>query len=467
MSLARGSDALAAFDRALALDSQDAEAHHERARLLLAHRPKTALEGFRAAHALRPDDPATAANLGAALNTLNRGEEAEPFLSAALNAAPDQPETLSTRGLVRLARGDLDQAISDLQRAHVLAPDHPAIARHLAIGLYECDDLAGARLLLDTVLARHPGDHAARYNLGLIDLAEGNYQAGWSGFESRHALHPRDPLIQTWDGKPRASPLTLTAEQGLGDTLQFLRYASLAAARTPVVLSLPQALRRAAAGLGLTIVEQGRAGVPLGSLPRLFSPSLDHIPPPFAAWHDPRAAAGWARRLADDRPRALRIGLVWSGSAAYRQNRRRSIPRHFLEPLLDLRGVQFISLQRDATLPGAIDAGPALHDLAETAALITALDLVITVDTAVAHLAAGLGKNTWLLDRTGGDWRWLRGRENSPWYPALRIFRQATPNNWSTVIGEVCKALAAGSFPHLPEQAAPDQQPEQECKPPS
>ncbi len=452
-SLGRQDEALAAFDHALASAPQNPEAHHGRGAVLLAQgRAEAACEAFRAVHALRPDDPVASANLGAALHAAGRPEAADAHLSASLAAAPDRAATWSTRGLARAAIGTLDAAIDDLERAHALEPGNAAIARHLAFGRYERDDRAGARLLLEAVLATDPDDHAARLNLGILDLAEARLETGWRGYESRHALAPAPP--REWDGRASAE-LTLVAEQGLGDTLHFLRYAPLAAQRAGrVVLSLPPSLRRAAASLDLPTVEPGRAGVALGSLPRLFSPDLESIPPPFAAWHDVRMAARWSERLHAHRPGALRVGLAWAGSPSYRQDRRRSIDPALLGPLLDVDGVLFVSLQRGASLAGILDPGAELHDLAETAALIAALDLVVTVDTAIVHLAAGLGKPTWLLDRAGGDWRWLRGRDDSPWYPSLRIFRQDAPDPpsvaWPPVIARACDALRLGEFSPRP-----------------
>jgi Flp pilus assembly protein TadD len=450
----RTAEALAAFDHALSLDPANPETQHERASLLLAAgQTEAAAQAFRTTHALRPDDPVTAANLGAALNALNRPEEAEPLLTASLVAAPNNAATLSTRGLARLALARLDDALADLAQAHALAPHDPAIARHLALGHYERDERPAARALLEPLVARDPHDHQARYNLGILDLAEGNLERGWQGYESRRSLA----------GPARAlnpAALTLTAEQGLGDTIQFLRYAPLAAARTgaPIRLAVPDALRRAVASLNLPLIEPGRAGddtMPLASLPRLFSPTLDTIPPPFRPWFDRRTAERWTKRLHALAPGLLHVGLAWAGSPSYRQDRRRSIPPALLEPLTRLPGIRLVSLQRGATLDGVLDPAAELQDLAETAALITALDLVITVDTAIVHLAAGLGKPVWLLDRLGGDWRWLRGRTDSPWYPSVRIFRAETyarpEQSWPRAIALVCVELKRpGALPLNP-----------------
>ena len=438
----RTAEALAAFDHALSLDPANPETHHERASLLLAAgQTEAAAQAFRTTHALRPDDPVTAANLGAALNALNRPAEAEPLLTLSLAAAPDSAATLSTRGLARLALARLDDALADLAQAHALAPNDPAIARHLALGHYERDERPAARALLEPLVASHPDDHHARYNLGILDLAEGDLERGWQGYESRRSL--AGPARA-----PDPAALTLTAEQGLGDTIQFLRYAPLVAARTdaPIRLAVPDALRRAVASLNLPLIEPGRAGadtIPLGSLPRLFSPTLDTIPPPFRPWFDRRTDERWTQRL--HASGTLQVGLAWAGSPAYRQDRRRSIPPALLAPLTRVPGVRLVSLQRGASLDGVLDPAAELHDLAETAALIMALDLVVAVDTAIVHLAAGLGKPVWLLDRVGGDWRWLRNRTGSPWYPSVRIFRAETADppeqSWPPVIARVCAEL--------------------------
>jgi Flp pilus assembly protein TadD len=436
-TLGREADALAAFDRALSLAPDSAETQHERASLLLdAGRPRDALGGFEAAHRAAAT-ATTAANLAACLQVLNRPEEALPLVQAALTADPDNPRTLSTSGLALAALGRLDEARDQLSRAHAILPADPAIARNLAYVLYERDDRTGAAALLDARLAADPEDRAARFNRGILHLAEGDYARGWPAWESRHAKAVTLPFRQ-----PDAPPVTLAAEQGLGDTLMFLRYARAASDHAGgAILSLPPELRRAAASLDLPLAEPGRAGVPLGSLPSLLWPRLDRIPPPFVPWHDPQAAAHWRRRLAARYPGALLVGVAWAGSAAYRQDRRRSIPSDLLTPLTALNGVALLSLQRDRSRPAIHDPGAELHDLAETAALIMALDLVVTVDTAIVHLAGGLGKPTWLLDRTGGDWRWLRGRDDSPWYPSVRIHRQHPGEGWEPVITRVAHAL--------------------------
>ena len=442
-SLGRREEALAAFDRAVALDGGHVEALHERAVLLLAAgRGDEALAGFRAVAALRPEDPATLGNLGAALLTTGRVEEADRVLTAALEAAPGGAEALANRGLARAAIGRLDEALADVQAARVVAPADRAVRRALANVQYERDERGAARGVLEALVGEAPEDAQARFNLGIIDLAEERLSAGWEGFEFRAGLLGGREAVG-WDGGRREGTLLLAAEQGIGDTLFFLRYARLAAERTRVALMVPQTFRRAVSGLGLPVVSGGAAGevLRLGSLARVFSPSVDAIPPPFASWFDPVASARWGQRLRAGG--GALVGLVWAGSAGYRQDRRRSIAPSLLEPLREVAGVRFVSVGQGA-LPWMADPGP-LHDLAETAALVASLDLVITVDTAMAHLAAGLGGKVWLMDRAGGDWRWFRGREESPWYPGLRIFRQeraeVPERAWPGVVGRVRDAL--------------------------
>ena len=441
-SLGRREEALAAFDRAIALDAGHVEALHERAVLLLGiGRAEEALAGFRAVASWREEDPASTANLGAALLTTGRVEEAQDVLTAALGRAPGQAETLANRGLARAAMGRLDAALEDLQAARAVAPRDRGVRRALANVLYERDERGAAREVLEGLVGEAPEDAEARFNLGILDLAEGRLAEGWAGFEFRPAAGGGG--ARRWDGERREGTLLLAAEQGIGDTLFFLRYATPAAARTRVALVVPDNLRRAVSGLGLPVLAGGPRGemLRLGSLAGMFTPSVEAIPAPFAAWFDPRAAARWGQRLRSGGEPL--VGLAWAGSAAYRQDRRRSIAPSLLEPLRDVAGVRFVSVGQRA-LPWAVDPGP-LHDLAETAALVAALDLVITVDTAVAHLAAGLGRPTWLLDRAGGDWRWFRDREDTPWYPSMRIFRQgradAPDKAWPEVVARVREAL--------------------------
>jgi hypothetical protein len=289
-----------------------------------------------------------------------------------------------------------------------------------------------------------------------------------SGAAARaHRRAFRQPL---WTGGDIAGRiLLLHAEQGLGDTLQFCRYAPLVARRCgKVYLEVPRALlrllRQSLGAENLEVIPRladfpatqalprTDYHCPLLSLPRVFGTSLVDVPadiPYLAA--DAAQAAAWSQRLADLPGR--KVGLVWAGLPQYADDAHRSLPLAQLAPLGGVVGVTFISLQTGAAAvqAGAVPPGMTLHDasaglgdFADTAALIAALDLVISVDTAAAHLAGALGRPVWLLNRFDTDWRWMTDRADSPWYPAMRIFRQPRRGDWDSVISQIRAELASG-----------------------
>ena len=457
--LGRHGEARAALDRALAAAPPDGrpELWHARAVLALAGGDAaSAADDFERVAASRAGDAAALGNWGAALQAAGRFEQADAVLTRALGLAPEGVEALSNRGLARLGLGLLDAALADLARAEMLAPAEPAVLRNRASVHVERDERERARALLERVCAIDPADRDARFNLGVIDLAEGRLDAGWRGWAARPGPAPG------WDGGPVGSgALLLEAEQGFGDTLMFLRYVALAAARAggPVLLRVPAALRALASTLpGVARVLAPEEGVPdgarararLGDLPALFSPDLDAIPAPAPFRADPARAALYRGRLDALAPGRRRIGIAWRGSPTYRQDRRRSIPACRLAPLARLDGVALVPLDPAASLEGGLDVAREGDDFADTAALLAAVDGVVTADTATVHLAGSLDRPTILLDRIGGDWRWLRGREVSPWYPAVRIVRDATHDpdaTWHRPVATVAALLAGGAWP--------------------
>ena len=457
-AIGRLDDATAAFDRAASLAPLDSAIRIERgAHHMAIGRIAAALDDFRAARARRPDDPLVLSNLGSALRELGRIDEAAPVLDRAVALDPARGEALGNRGLNRLALGDVDGGIADLAQSAAALPGSIAAARNLASGLYEADRLDEAAHILTPLLARAPGDPATALNLATIALARGDWAAGWPGYEARLRLHAPRPLpgVVAWDGERLAGgALLLEAEQGVGDSLMFLRYVPLAAERAgvPVVLALPASLHRAAQSVpGVAAMIGPDAALPrpvtarasLGSLPRFFSATSAAVPPPAPLFFDPAAVPPRGHA-------ALRVGIAWSGNPLYKQDRRRSIPAALLAPLTALEHVAFVSLHdgADTCPPGILPAPSALRDWADTAALVASVDLVVTVDTAVVHLAGSLGVPTLLLDRAGGDWRWLRDRDDTPWYPSVRIVRQAEPGPpetaWTAVIATVVRLLSEG-----------------------
>ena len=459
--------AVAAFDAASRRAPGDALAWHALASAqasLGALLPAEA--AFRRAAALLPGDAAAQANLGTALFGLDRLEEARATLLRAQALAPDNAATLSSLGLVRMGLGETLEAERVLARASGLAPSSHAIAVNhgTALAALERRDEAEARFR--AVLAADPSDAQARFNLGTMLLARGALAEGWAAFEARLALAGRGVAASAqpaWDGAAlEAGRVLIRAEQGLGDTIQFLRWVAPAAGRAKLALELPPSLIRLVADAGLfeparvRLLATGEpapedcvAEASLLSLPHVLGLA---VPPAMTMRADAAAICSWQARL----PPGFRVGLAWAGSASYRFDRARSVTLAQLAPLAGVAGVQFVCLQQGPAAAQALTppVGMALFvpeapfaDLAETAALIGALDLVISVDTVIAHLAGALGKPVWLLDRFGGDWRWGGGlARGAVWYPALRRFTQREPtSSWAEAVVLLADTIRAWS----------------------
>ncbi len=414
-------------------------------------RPDRAEDAFRRVAALLPDDPAALANLGGLLFERGRLDEAEALLRRAAAGAPPTAETASNLGLVLMAIGHLPEAERALAQASALAPGSDGILLNRGTVLAELGrhaEAEGCFSLVETRAAASSTDAAgARFNRGTVLLANGQHREGWELFEARRRLVPPAPsALPDWNGQglPDDAAVLLHAEQGLGDAIQFLRFAPLAAERASVRLLLPKPLQPLVAGLLSSrcrmatpgrVVEGCVAQASLLSLPFLLGCDAPGFDGPYLAVPDAaRPAASWL----DGRPDEPRVGLSWAGNPGYRFDRRRSLRLDQLAPLAAVRGVRFVPLQQGEAARQPAPAGLALDpppgpppDLAGTAALIERLDLVVTVDTAIAHLAGALGRPVWLLNRYGGDWRWQDGNLDpdgaSLWYPTLHQFRQAEP----------------------------------------
>jgi hypothetical protein len=323
--------------------------------------------------------------------------------------------------------------------------------------------LGEAMRLLDAALAARPDFPAARWTRAMARLQAGDMPGGWDDFEARWSLPEVGPgpaiPRPVWDGTPLAGRrLLLQPEQGLGDTIQFARYAPLLAARGgTVVLGVQPPLQRLLRSLeapGVTVVACGEVlppidcYLPLLSVPRVLRQGLGDIPaaaPYLVA--EPAAVARWRRRIGAACGGALAVGLVWAGNPRHINDANRSLPPAQLAALAAVPGVRFFGLQCGPgravapPLPEMVDLAAGLDDFAETAAVLAALDLLISVDTAPLHLAGALGRPAWALLPAVPDWRWLLGRVDSPWYPSLRLFRQPRPGDWAAVIAEVGVAL--------------------------
>jgi tetratricopeptide (TPR) repeat protein len=522
--LGRLDEAIAQYQHALALEPTSAVAHYNLANARLAQGDRAAAaSGYARAVALKPDYAPAHYNLAtlhkdlgdtaAAVASYRRALESDPNLVGALfnlanllqdqgelDAAaaiwrrllalePDHAEAQAGFGNALHALGLIDEAITAFRRALALKPDLAEAQFNLANTLQDADRITEALKHFARAVEIKPDYVEAHWNRSLALLATGDLATGWPEYEWRWQRSYSQHLIRRftqpqWRGEPLdGKRILLHAEQGLGDTLQFCRYARLVAARRPagLVLEVPSPLvgllTDSFADLDIEIVPMasdfpGGEGLPrfdvhcpLMSLPLAFGTRLDTIPSDLPYLRVDRDKALRWQGLVGGAPRP-RVGLVWAGgiranhAEAVATDRRRSLALAQLAPLGTVPGITFYSLQKggpaaQAKEPPAglvpIDLMDAVETFADTAALAAQLDLVISVDTSVAHLVAGLGKPVWLLSRFDGCWRWLLDRDDSPWYPTVRLYRQTAPGDWSPALERLRNDLAAwaGDFRRL------------------
>jgi len=410
--------------------------------------------------ALRPDNAAALSNRALSLRALGRAHEALACCDRALAVKPDFADAHNNRGLALAALKRPAEALKSYEAALSHAPAHIDALNNCGIALFEVNRLDEALVCFDRVLALRPGHVHGSWNRAQVLLLMGDFARGWPEHEGRLASNPglnRGFTQPLWlgDAPLAGRTILLRAEQGLGDTIQFCRYAPMVAARgARVVLEVQRPLvdlMRTLDG-AIEVVARGDAlpafdlHCPLLSLPLVFKTELTSIPARTQYLRAPAGAIDWKSRLGTKRPR---IGLVWSGNPGHKRDATRSIPFYALMPLLDI-DASFVSLQKDVRASDAavlkqtgqvIDVADNLTSFAETASLIATLDLVISVDTSAAHLTGALGKPLWLLLPQVPDWRWLMGRDDSPWYPTARLFRQDTTRAWGGVVARIRAAL--------------------------
>jgi tetratricopeptide (TPR) repeat protein len=411
--------------------------------------------------AQKGDVPVFHNSLGIAYRALKRFNEAESSYRRALLLDPDFAEALSNLGNLMHQKGDLDAALKYQRRARDIEPGRAEFHSNLGTSLYDCGDLAAAEDCYRRAISLKPDYADAHFHLGVIRLHRGDFREGWREYEWRWRAstfeHGRRDFKQPqWRGEDlKGAHILLYPEQGFGDTLQFVRYVKqVAASGGRVWLESPPELLRLLTRIegAERVFANGTAPAdfawqcPLMSLPFAFGTELATVPvaiPYLAA--EPEAASWWRQRLAA-RP-GLRVGITWAGRRTHRRDRARSFSPAHLAPLADIKGAAFYSLQKEAaTIPAwAEDLTPGIGDFADTAAAISALDLVVTADTAVAHLAGALGTPVFILLPWISDWRWLEARADSPWYPTARLFRQQIPHDWGGVVTDVVQAI--GQFP--------------------
>lgn len=413
-------------------------------------------------------DPAHAkghTNLGCMLHLQSRIPEAVECYRRALRIEPGQPEALRNYALVAGGAEQLREATEGFER-HVArhpqdAQAHYQLAHlHLHVGRHE-DALAG----YERAIALAPGTAEFHFARGQQLLLLGRYEEGWREYEWRWQMELLNQTLRRfreprWEGQPLDGTLLVHSDNGFGDVFQLARYLPLLARRCRrVVVECHPALRELIAGVeGVadTAPEGGQfppfdAHIPPVALPYVFGTTLETIP-----WSGPYLRADaqrlqdWAQRVAATQPVGRKVGLVWAGNPGHLANRERSLAFDRLAGLADVPGVTFFSLQKGAGVVGPADIPPGmrfvdltegLRNFSDTAALVAQLDLVIAVDTAVAHLAGAVGCPTWVLLPFSPDWRWLLGRDDSPWYPGMRLFRQEKEAEWSVPIARLTKAL--------------------------
>lgn len=466
-ALGRHEAAVESLQRASQLAPRSAEARNELGvAQLAAGRAAQALESFEAAASLQPDYSEALSNRAVALLRLDRPEEALASLGRAIALQPDRAEYHGNRGMALAAAGQPALAVESYDRALALQPAYADAHANRGLALAELLRLDEAEEGFRRAIAIDPGHASARFSLGVSRLQAGDYEAGWVGFEWRLkekqlaslARAFREPLW-TGDEDLRGKTLLVHAEQGLGDTIQFARFVSRVASRgAAVVLEVQPPLVPLLAGLegAGSVIPSGAPlpafdrHCPLLSLPRALSAGAGDIgmDAPYVR-ADPSRAKRWRERLgAASRPR---VGLAWTGNPRHRKDRDRSASLAALRPLLG-EAIEAVSLQTEVreadrallASDGRIrHFGEELGDFADTAALVDAMDVVIAVDTSVAHLAGAMGKPVWILLPYIADWRWQLGRDDSPWYPSARLFRQGSRGDWAGVVERVRGQLEA------------------------
>ena len=494
-------EALKAFDKAAAIQPENGVHWKDLGGVLIdLDRPDEALLSLRRALDLHPRYVEAANLSGQILYRQNRFQEALEAFNLSLDASSNQADALHMRALVLQDLGRLEEAAADGLRSQTLDPANADTHNNLGYVLHKLSrydeslacyeralslrpdhipalknkaDLLADFLRFDEAMACHrtaeaiaPNDPIIKWNMALIHMVTGDFEAGWVGREIRWktGLGMAEPNFSQplWlgNGSLRDKTILIFADEGIGDCFQFARYVPMVAdLGAKVILAVQDSARPFLSRLSgvAECISKSEAVLPnfdvhcsMSSLPLAFKTKLETIPAsvPYLPAPLPGRKDEWESHLgAHDR---LRVGLVWSGNPRHSNDRNRSLPLAALAKLLNV-DAQFVSLQKDPRVTDKqiligldmLDMTEKLSDFEETAALISCLDVVVTVDTSVAHLAGGLGCPVWILLPYRPDFRWLLGREDSPWYPTARLFRQDERRDYASVIDRICDELAA------------------------
>jgi len=461
--------ALEFFDEALRLDPNYTDALLDRGHLLLAQkRFEAALESYNVALSRQPQNADLLNNRGVVLNELDRLPEALAALDEAIAVRPDFATPHFNRGNVLLQLRRPDEALASFDRALILKPDYSDAMCSRAVALKELGRFEQAMQTFDAALQRDPQSAHAKNNKGALLLLRGDFEAGLDLYEYRWIAGqtPKQSLklpIPEWQGEPaEGARIVVFDEQGLGDTIQLSRYLPLLAAQGADVTffcrpKMQRLLQPLAARVRIvsTLPEQEsfEFQIALSSLPRAFKTRLHTIPAvPRYLSAEPALVETWGKRIGRG---GFKIGLCWQGNPNPKADISRSIPLDAFAPLAGIAGLRLIAIQnRDGldqlktTSFGSrienlgIECDQGEDAFVDTAAIMQNLDLIITCDTSIAHLAGALGCPVWVLLKKVPDWRWHLEREDSPWYPSMRLFRQSERGEWAGVVARIASALA-------------------------
>ncbi len=441
----------------------------------------TAIEQYRQVLRAEPGRTDALANLGNALQAQGNFSEAISYYAKAIRSNDALPELFNNFGVALMGLGRVDDAIQKYRQALSIRPDYPEALTNIGNALQVQGNLTDSLAMLERALLIDPNYPEGHFNEAITRLRMGDLETGWRKYEWRWKMkgvkahnHPQPP----WDGASlEGKTIFIHWEQGLGDSLQFIRYVRLVKLMGAKVVVLCQKnlarLFTSVDGIDVLVADgvKGEGAkiphcdykVPLLSLPMLFKTTLSTIPADVPYLHpEPDLTAAWGRRVSA--LPGLKVGLCWAAGDFRKTGPRfneldRSIRLTQFAPLADVPGVTFVSLQKGYSAEQAANAPPGLPLtdwatemgdfsnpaalMANTAALVANLDLIISVDTSIAHLAGALGRPVWLLLRRAGQWRWLAGREDCPWYPTMRVFNQSKPGDWTPVIATVRDALTS------------------------
>jgi Flp pilus assembly protein TadD len=465
-ALRRFNEAVETYENAIAFKADYAAAYSNRGNALQSlKRFEDAIESYGKAITLRPDHADAYNNRGVALKQLGRYDEALHNFDSAIALLPDRAGLHNNRANALLGLKRFEDAIDGYDTAIALSPHYPDAYSNRGVALKELKRFDEAMESFRKALALKHDYHEAIYNRGQVHLLMGQFDIGWRDYEARRNTRQtvgnrrwEKPL---WSGETDISGKTILVdwEQGFGDVIQMCRYMSLLKKAGATVLFSPQKkLRTLMRGLNAdahivdleTEIPQFDLHCSIMSLPFAFKTDIGSIPSASYLSADEEKVAVWRHRLG--RKTKSRVGVVWSGSPV--PDKGRSIEFELFRRLFDPR-IEFISLQKKVTdaerigldRAGVLYTGDALADFSDTAALCVLMDLVISIDTSVAHLAGALGIPVWVLLTWAPDWRWLLDRDDSPWYPSMRLFRQKARWDWNGVLDRVAQELTTLVLP--------------------